>query len=196
MIIYGNKIILLSGPSGIGKTSTLTGLRRFGLRRVTPTTTRARRKAEDPLNYHFLSFDDYASKINNHQMLLSRFIFDNFYGYQVADLIENSQVSANKLSILEVYTPLLSEFKTTLVNAKSIIMLPYDLELINQRMTIRGDDPTTVKVRLQSAQTEIQAYEVTPYLFDEVVIVQKDDNISDVEYKLVKAIQICMNKGF
>lgn len=193
MIIYDSHFILLSGPSGIGKTSTLNGLRRFGFRRVTPTTTRARRISEDPSNYHFLSFDEYISKISNQQMLLSLFVFGNFYGYQVADLVEDSQGNLNNLSVLEVYTPLISEFKTTFINARSIIMLPYDLALIEQRMAIRGDNTTSVKFRLQSAQIEIQAYEATPNLFDEVIIVKRDDTIYDVERKLFKAMQKCMS---
>ena len=196
MIIYDSHFIMLSGPSGIGKTSALKSLRRFRFRRVIPTTTRARRISEDPSNYHFLSFDEYIRKTNRQQILLSLFILGNFYGYQIADLVTNSQSNLDNLHVLEVYTPFVSEFKTTLVNARSIIMLPHDLDLIKQRMNLRGDDTISVEFRLQSAQIEIQTYESTPDLFDEVVIVKRNDTIYDVERNLIKAMQKCMRKGF
>ena len=74
-------LLVLSGPSGVGKTTIAKKLREAGIPRVMTTTTRAPRGTEkNGVEYRFLSRAEFEAEIGRNQFLEYAEIDGNLYG--------------------------------------------------------------------------------------------------------------------
>lgn len=77
-------ILIVSGPSGAGKTLLLELLFSAGLGRVVPYTTRQARPGERAdVDFHFVDKDEFGRMILNRELSDWDFVFGNYYGYGV-----------------------------------------------------------------------------------------------------------------
>ena len=76
------QLVIVSGPSGVGKTTVAKELVESGtMERVVTATTRARRDDErDGVDYYFLTKKDFESKIENGEFLEFAEVHGNLYG--------------------------------------------------------------------------------------------------------------------
>lgn len=79
-----NKILVISGPSGVGKTTIINKIIDFyksNLRRVITTTTRSPRKGEvNGIDYYFVSVPQFKDWINRDLFIEHQEIFEHWYG--------------------------------------------------------------------------------------------------------------------
>ena len=76
-------LIVLSGPSGVGKDAVLARMRRSERPFhyvVTATTRHKRAREENGVNYHFLSPKQFQQMIDKHQFLEWANVYGNYYG--------------------------------------------------------------------------------------------------------------------
>ena len=79
----GPLLVVLSGPSGVGKDAVLAHLRESGfpLHYITTVTTRPRREGErDGVDYRFLSLEEYRRLQETGGLLESANVYGNWYG--------------------------------------------------------------------------------------------------------------------
>jgi guanylate kinase len=84
-------LIVLSGPSGVGKDATLTQMKKLGLsfHYVVTTTTRAKRPVEtDGIDYNFISKDLFKKMITENKFLEWAKVYDNYYGVPFSEISE------------------------------------------------------------------------------------------------------------
>src|SRR5271157_2363184 len=82
-IVDKHLLIVLSGPSGVGKDAVLDHLKKSSpnFKFVTTMTTRPRRHNEkNDLDYHFVSQDEFQTLLKNNELLESANVYDNWYG--------------------------------------------------------------------------------------------------------------------
>ena len=84
-------VLILSGPSGVGKDSALDALVEMGVNfhRVVTATSRAPRPNEtDGVDYHFVSLTQFAGMIDRDELLESALVYGDYKGVPKSEIVE------------------------------------------------------------------------------------------------------------
>ncbi|NOZ72630.1 MAG: guanylate kinase [Chloroflexi bacterium] len=84
-------VMILSGPSGVGKDSALDALEALGVRfhRVVTATSRAPRPNEvDGRDYHFVSLTRFAEMIDNDELLEYALVYGDYKGVPKSEILD------------------------------------------------------------------------------------------------------------
>ncbi len=173
------KIIILSGPSGVGKGTIVKELlRRFpNLTLSVSATTRAPREGEqDGREYYFITKDDFEGRIARGEMLEHARYVDNYYGTP-ADAV-NKQLTQGKGVILEIEVQGAKQVMSQVEDVVSIFILPPDRQALIDRLHGRGTEAEDViQKRVAMALSELDTADKYRY---QVVNDDLDDAIADV----------------
>ncbi|NPA72974.1 MAG: guanylate kinase [Gammaproteobacteria bacterium] len=159
-------LYIISAPSGAGKTSLVSKLIELDDHIVVSvsSTTRAMRPGEtDGVNYHFLSIDDFQTKIAEGDFLEHAQVFDNFYGTSKSSV--EAQLAAGKDVILEIDWQGAEQVRKLMPEATSIFILPPSLQELSNRLNGRGTDSEEIIARrMADAVSEISHYNEFDYI--------------------------------
>lgn len=159
-ILVRGKLFLIVGPSGVGKGSAITGLKKRHPEFLFPlsATTRAKRSGEEEGDvYHFWSKAQFKAAIDNGEFLEWAIVHqDNYYGTlkkPILEGIENGKVVIRELDIQGFESVLKKMDKADVV---SIFLVPKKMEDLKTHIFARGkmsDDE--LKKRMKSADDEL-----------------------------------------
>ena len=165
-------LIIVSGPSGVGKDAMLARMKESGLpfHYVVTTTTRPRRPGEkDGVDYHFLSEDEFYQRIEMKQFLEWAKVYGNYYGVPEKEIKE--ALRQGKDVIVKVDVQGAATIKRILPDAVFIFLMPPSTqELANRLKQRHGQLLAELNSRLDKAREEMDSLP----LFDYVVLSQKD----------------------
>jgi guanylate kinase len=139
------KIIILSGPSGVGKGTIVKELlRRFEhLTLSVSATTRAPREGEVVgREYYFITKEDFESRIARGDMLEHARYVDNYYGTPAAPVRE--QLDRGLGVILEIEVQGAKQVMSRVDDVVSIFILPPDRQALIDRLHGRGTEAEEV----------------------------------------------------
>ena len=179
------KAIIVSAPSGAGKTTIVRHLmeRGLGLAFSVSATTRPMRASErDGHDYHFLAIEEFKRRIAAHEFVEWEEVYPGrFYGTLKHELhriwnegkhpIFDVDVVGG-LDLKEIFGP----------NALALFVAPPSIEALEQRLKDRGTEtPETLRLRVEKA-----AHELTfAPRFDAVVVNDDRDRACSEAYQLV-----------
>ena len=146
-------MIVISGPAGSGK-GTVNGhlLKRDDFVYSVSATTRAPRPGEvDGVNYHFISKDDFLSRIESGDMLEYTEYCGNYYGTPLKEAVK--VLESGKNLILEIEVEGAHNVKAKYPEAILIMLLPPSFAIQEQRLRGRGTE-TEDKVLARLARTK------------------------------------------
>jgi guanylate kinase len=175
-------LIVLSGPSGVGKDAVLTRMKK--LRRpfhyVVTATTRHRREGEkDGVDYHFVSEREFQRMITDGELLEWATVYGNCYGVPRAEI--GQSLGRGLDVIVKVDVQGAATIKRTLPQALFIFLAPPSLEYLERRLRQRhSESDADLAVRLGEAEEEIRSVD----LFDYVITSNEgriDEVISQIE---------------
>ena len=154
-----NKIIIISGPGGVGKTTTSTYLcekfpNRF--RESVSCTTRPIRKGEiNHVHYHFLSDQEFQEKIESGEFVeFNKFPNGYMYGTLFSE-ISDTLKSKNCIMIIDPKTAMfLKQTQFFEANKTITIFLDYEEEVIMERLKNRGASLEEIWQRVEIAREE------------------------------------------
>ncbi|WP_172194870.1 MULTISPECIES: guanylate kinase [Saccharibacillus] len=150
-------LIVLSGPSGVGKGTVCSALRKRlpGLVYSVSATTRSPRAGEQHgVNYFFKSQEEFRSMIAGDQLLEYAQYVDNFYGTP-RDFVEQTIEAGNDI-ILEIEVQGALKVKQTFPDGVFIFLTPPSIEELKDRIVGRGTETESViHNRLSVAEEEI-----------------------------------------
>lgn len=153
------KVVIISGPSGVGKSTICTELVRKleGLYRSVSVTTRQKSDTEeDGKDYWFVSKQQFRNMIDKAELLEYAEVFGNLYGTPKTAVDEALQ--DDKTVILEIDVQGAKQAKTIYPDAVMIFILPPTKKELAERMNLRGREENTVaEKRLSQADREIAA---------------------------------------
>ncbi|MBD2343998.1 guanylate kinase [Anabaena subtropica] len=153
------KLIVLTGPSGVGKGTLMRSLlqRHPELYYSVSATTRAPRPGEiDGKNYYFISRSKFEQLLAQGEFLESAEFAGNYYGTPREAVL--NQVQSGQLVVLEIELEGARQVRTSFPEALSIFILPPSFEELENRIRGRGQDSEeAIARRLQRAKEEIQA---------------------------------------
>jgi len=166
-------MFVLSGPSGVGKSTLIDALKRdgFPITHCVTATTRPRRAGEEHgVHYFFLTDDEYDGLLAADRFL-EHAVVHNLYRYGIP--LESVQ-AALRLGRDVIMAPDVQGARTvrrSLPNAISIFLLPPSLDELPPRLAARGTETVDERrVRFETAQREIQLVDE----YDYVVVNHKD----------------------
>ncbi len=177
------KLILFSGPSGVGKDSVLDIVlsKDKNLKKSISLTTRAiRDKETDGKDYYFISTDKFNEMIDNGQVLEFAQYGSNFYGTPKEPI--DKWLSEGKTVILKIEVQGASNIKKLYPDSVGIFVMPPSMAELENRLRSRGtEDEDDISRRLAIAEEEVKC--ISDY--DYVVI---NDYIEDVSDRVIAII--------
>jgi guanylate kinase len=155
------RLIVLTGPSGVGKGTLMRSLlqRHPELYYSVSVTTRSPRTGEiDGKNYYFISRNKFEQLVAQGEFLEWAEFAGNYYGTPREAVL--NQIRAGKTVVLEIELEGARQIRASFPSALSIFILPPSFEELEQRIRNRGQDSEeAIARRLQCAQEEIKAAE-------------------------------------
>jgi guanylate kinase len=151
-------VIVISGPSGVGKDAILNRMkeRPYPFKYVTTLTTRQQRANEKhQVDYHFVSVDEYQKLVQNEGLLESARVYGNWYGVPRSPVRE--ALAEGRDTIIKVDVQGAANIKKILPDAVLIFVLPPSIEELSKRLSQRRTESTAdLSLRLKTAEQEIQ----------------------------------------
>lgn len=152
-----SNLIVISGPSGVGKDSVITKVRHLdpSLSLSVSATTRPPRDGEHSgSSYHFLTREVFEQKVKNSEFLEYANYCGHYYG-TFKRPIEKAIKSGRRI-ILKIDVQGAAKVKQIYPGCLSIFILPPSLESLKERILLRQlDDSVSMQSRLAQADEEI-----------------------------------------
>ena len=159
----GAMLVIISGPSGVGKDTIIDELRRHERERgledrrhyLVTVTTRAPRAGEvDGVDYHFVSRDEFLRMRDQRGFLEANEVHGNWYG-SPREPVRNA-LAAGKDAILKIDVQGAQVVKQQVTQALLIFVIPPDLEALFQRLRSRATETADeLEIRQRNAALEL-----------------------------------------
>jgi len=156
-ICTGHSLVVLSGPSGAGKTTVSRELpQRLDLLISISATTRPPRRGEtDGVDYYFITPEEFKRRIAGDRFVEWAEVFGHFYGTPIEEL-ERARKSG-RILLLEIDVQGGIQIKRKFPQALAILLLPPDDQTLRERLSHRGTEaPRDVELRFAKAQEEVR----------------------------------------
>lgn len=170
-MVASQLLVVLSGPSGVGKDAVLAELK--GVRRpfhyVVTTTTRSRRRGEkDGVDYQFVSRERFQEMIEGGELLEWAEVYGNWYG---VPRLEVKQALERGLDVMvKVDVQGAATIKGIMPQALLIFVAPPSTEELQARLRQRESETTVdLRRRIETADEEMEQLP----LFDYIVVNDK-----------------------
>jgi len=152
------KTFIISGPSGVGKSTVLKALfrERGNMYFSVSASTRAPREGEtDGVDYHFLSHETFKEWIQQGEFLEYAEFVENSYGTPRKYVYEAMEAGQDVILDIEVQGAV--QVKERMPEVVRIYLAPPSWEELERRLRARGtDDEETIQKRLARAKEEFK----------------------------------------
>lgn len=151
-------LIVISGPSGVGKDATLNKLQEVGhpFHFVVTATTRPIRPNEvDGVDYHFLSEGDFAEMIENDELLEYAVVYGDYKGIPKEQV--RQALASGKDVVMRIDVQGAETIRQLVPNAISIFLNAETEEELIRRLRDRKTEPEgKLKMRIATARQELK----------------------------------------
>lgn len=151
-------LIVLSGPSGVGKDTVLKGVMEKDacLKRSISVTTRAPRTGEiNGVHYHFITQEQYDKMLEEGDFLEHETVHGNSYATPASYVEKLREEGYDAALVIDVKGGL--SVKKTVPDAVLIFILPNSMEGLYSRLSGRQtDSQDVIKLRMRNAEGEIK----------------------------------------
>lgn len=151
------KLVIVSGPSGVGKSTICRAVvERTGAVLSVSTTTRPKAASEtDGREYHFIGREEFVNGIRDDEFLEYAEVFGNYYGTPRSAVEE--MIAEGRTVILEIDVQGARKVKRLYPDVIMVFILPPSQKDLAERMQCRGrgEDEKTARLRLDTAAREI-----------------------------------------
>jgi guanylate kinase len=152
-------LVIISSPSGGGKDAVINALLKMfpnSARFVTTTSRPPRPGNQEGVDYHFITPEEFVSKIEKGNFIEYNFYAGHYYGTEKSRLDEALQKYQVVLTQIEVNGK--HNMDKAGIPHLAIFLLPESLEVLKNRIVQRGGvSPANLQERLNIAEKEIAA---------------------------------------
>ncbi len=187
---YGQKpeplLIVISGPSGVGKDSVLQGLkdRHLSFHFVVTANTRAKRDDEvDGVDYIFVSKAEFAEMIEKDELLEYAVVYDDYKGIPKAQV--RQALASGKDVVMRLDVQGASTIRKLAPEAVLVFLTTSsEEELVNRLLRRKTDTPESLKIRIATARKEFTRIEEFDYL-----VVNREDELDNTVDNILSIIE-------
>ena len=169
-------LIVISGPSGVGKDSVLEVMKSRGLPFhfvITATTREPRPEEVDGEDYFFLSEDEFARMINEGELLEYAVVYQDYKGIPKSQV--RKALSSGKNVIMRIDVQGAETVRNLVEDALLIFLSPQsDEELINRLKKRNTETKESLKLRIATTRQEFKKIELFDY-----IVVNRDDRLNE-----------------
>jgi len=162
----GPLLVVISGPSGVGKDAVLARMKELGRSFyyvVTATTRPKRSREKNGVHYHFLSRKEFQQMLRKNQFLEWANVYGNYYGVPKDEI--SLALSKGVDAIVKVDIQGAATIKKILPQAVFIFLRPPSLkELENRLRRRRSESSEDLTLRLEKATEEIKSLPLFDYV--------------------------------
>ncbi len=178
-------LVVISGPSGVGKDSTLDELKRLGtpFYFVVTATTRPQRTSEiDGVDYHFVSMAEFAEMINRNELLEYAIVYGDYKGIpkrHVRDALASGRDVIMRIDVQGAATirKLVPQAITVFMTAQT------EEELVMRLQRRRSEPPGQLEIRIATARQELKRVQEFDY-----VVVNREDRLEETVRQILAII--------
>ena len=171
------KLIVISAPSGTGKTTVVKKLLEESanlVASVSYTTRKMRENEKEGLDYFFVGEKTFANMIENDDFLEHATVFGNFYGTEKKSVSQNLEKGINV--ILEIDWQGAQQIKNRMPSCVMIFLIPPSKEVLLSRLKNRGTDSNQeIENRFNQAVEDLEQSNN----FDHVLVNDQLDRVVD-----------------
>ncbi|MFK7742469.1 MAG: guanylate kinase [Planctomycetota bacterium] len=152
------KLVVISGPSGAGKTSVCRALKQNpNVEFSVSATTRPKRDGEqDGIDYHFLGRDDFQRRLGENQFLEWATYNGNLYGTPRWPM--DAALARGKTFLVEIEVAGTRQLRERGVEGLYMFIAPPNIEELRRRLVARGsNEAEEIEQRVRIAEDEIAA---------------------------------------
>jgi guanylate kinase len=164
-------LLVVSGPSGVGKTTIVHEvIRRLGGEFSVSATTRARSERErDGVDYHFVDQATFQKWIDAGRFLEYAQVFGRSWYGTLQDQVEHA-LGEGKLIVLDIDVQGAKNVKQKMPRAFTVFVMPPSEDTLLKRLHARGrEDEAAIQRRFAEAKTEID-FAKTSGVYDAFVV--------------------------
>ena len=195
MLEYENFLIIISAPSGTGKTTLINKILESeeNIQLSVSATTRDKRNGEvDGIDYYFLTKEEFESKIKNDEFLEYADVFGNYYGTLMSQI--NEKFNNGKDVFLDIDYQGAEKISNKIEATKllKIFLLPPSMNELKHRLISRGRDKIEdIEKRLEKAKLEMK-HSIN---YDYVVINDNFEETVNIIRSIINSKRIKNTKG-
>jgi len=187
---YQHKLILFCGPSGSGKTTIVHHLlKKFPMMRFSVSaTTRPKRENEtDGIDYHFLSPEEFRTKIANNEFLEWEEVYkDRYYGSlksEVDRILNEGNIALFDIDVVGGLN-IRKNYGRQLLD---VFVMPPSVDELHKRLVARAtEDEESLRKRLDKAEEEMHA----AFQFNHVIVnIDLQKAIQEAEEKVLAFLE-------
>lgn len=180
------KLVVISGPSGAGKTSVCRALKKNpNVEFSVSATTRSMREGEqDGVDYHFLSRDDFQRRLGENQFLEWASYNENLYGTPRWPV--DAALARGKTFLVEIEVDGTRQLRERAIDGLYVFIAPPNIEELRRRLVNRGTNEAEeidqrvliAKEEIAAASSEVAGSPLYDVIIENVVL---EDTIKRVE---------------
>jgi len=179
-------LVVLSGPSGVGKDSVIQGLKESGypFYVVVTATTRPRRPSEvDGIDYHFVSVGAFAEMIENNELIEYAVVYGDYKGIPKKHVRE--ALASGQDVIMRIDVQGAATIRALVPNAVTIFLTAESEEELVRRLQLRKTEPPDqLKMRIVTARRELRRFTDFDY-----VVINPEEQLDEAVDRVLSIIR-------
>jgi guanylate kinase len=179
-------LVIISGPSGVGKDSVVERMQETGYPFhfvVTATDREPRPDEEDGRDYHFVSTNEFERMIEDDELLEYAQVYGQYKGVPKGDV--RDALAAGRDVVMRLDVQGVTTVSAIVPQALTIFLAPPSLDVLVRRLRERGgDSPAQLRERLETAVTEMRRMETFRY-----VVVNREGKLDDAVRQIIAIME-------
>lgn len=178
-------LVVISGPSGVGKDTTLTRVREMGypFHFVVTATTRPQRPGEvHGRDYYFVSTEEFTAMIEQGELLEHALVYGEYKGVPKAQV--RQALASSKDAIMRLDVQGAATVRKLVPDAVLIFLVASSEEELERRLRARKtESPKGLETRIATTRQEMSCIDNFDY-----VVVNRDNHLDDTVRRIMAII--------